>query len=268
MPKRVRKSDYFEIRNPNSSTKSIRNGEGKRGNNSNSNSSRNSTGVRTGDNKGESKTRTKSVINESADYNASENTSKNRNNNRIDGSSSSSSSNNDNAQSFSSVVIMDKINKELLRQILQRPDIKSSDISKSLQVPLSTIQRRRSLLERSSLVKKSYEIDIEKTGLRIADVLIGVERGSSRDIVSSILEDYPENIIEYSYRIGSPQIDASVKVAFKESTDLFKLIQNIKKIENVLSVEWSEIIDAKKNRNVSYVDLIFGDRIDNQNKTF
>ncbi|MDQ2685922.1 MAG: winged helix-turn-helix transcriptional regulator [Thermoproteota archaeon] len=58
------------------------------------------------------------------------------------------------ARSENPVIFLDKINIEILRNIIKNPDIKSSEIAKYLNIPLSTIQRRRSRLESSAILKR------------------------------------------------------------------------------------------------------------------
>ena len=52
------------------------------------------------------------------------------------------------------VIFLDKINLEILRNIVRNPDVKSSETSKKVDIPLSTIQRRRSKIETSAILKK------------------------------------------------------------------------------------------------------------------
>ena len=57
----------------------------------------------------------------------------------------------------SRLFFLDRINIEILRNIIKNHDIKSSEISEKIDIPLSTIQRRRrSRLETSALLKKKF----------------------------------------------------------------------------------------------------------------
>ncbi|MGN6623313.1 MAG: winged helix-turn-helix transcriptional regulator [Candidatus Nitrosocosmicus sp.] len=45
-------------------------------------------------------------------------------------------------------IILDKTNLKIIRELVENPNVKSSEISEKLQIPLSTIQRRRATLEK------------------------------------------------------------------------------------------------------------------------
>lgn len=59
-------------------------------------------------------------------------------------------------------IIFDKINIRILQELLKNHNIKSSEISLRLKVPLSTIQRRRTRIEKSEFLQHKYEIDPKK----------------------------------------------------------------------------------------------------------
>jgi DNA-binding Lrp family transcriptional regulator len=69
----------------------------------------------------------------------------------------------------------------ILNELLVNPDVTSLNISKKLKLPLSTLQKRRTALERSAIIKKSYELDAKQFGWRTADILITVEKGDCVD---------------------------------------------------------------------------------------
>ena len=52
----------------------------------------------------------------------------------------------------------------VLNELLANPNATSTDISRKLKIPLSTVQRRRATLEHSSVIRKSYEIDVIRFG--------------------------------------------------------------------------------------------------------
>jgi DNA-binding Lrp family transcriptional regulator len=151
----------------------------------------------------------------------------------------------------------------ILSEILQDPDLTSQNISKRLKLPLSTVQRRRTALERSSIIRKSYELDAKQLGWRTADILITVEKGDcvqianrllteniGIDITSDISKVFNKNntnpgglrVIESSLRIGDPLVNVVARIIYKTSDELFHIIQEIKKMPNITRVEWSEIV--------------------------
>jgi DNA-binding Lrp family transcriptional regulator len=158
---------------------------------------------------------------------------------------------------------LDKKDFKILNEMLANPDVTSLDISKRLKMPLSTVQRRRTAIERSSIVRKSYELDAKQFGWRTADLLISVEKGDCVDIANRLLTenigigpssdisktiDKADNtspgprVIESSLRIGDPVVNVVARMVYKSSDELFHIIQEIKKMPNIVRVEWSEIV--------------------------
>jgi DNA-binding Lrp family transcriptional regulator len=146
------------------------------------------------------------------------------------------------ARSENPVIFLDKINIEILRNIIKNPDIKSSEIAKYLNIPLSTIQRRRSRLESLAILKKSFVIDFHRLGLRVADLFIKITKGDIETIVSEILKQHSKSILEVTIRLGQPDINLVVRIAYKDNDEIYGIMSTFNTIEHVDSVQWSEII--------------------------
>jgi DNA-binding Lrp family transcriptional regulator len=158
---------------------------------------------------------------------------------------------------------LDKKDLIILNEMLANPDVTSLNISKKLKLPLSAVQRRRTAIERSSIVRKSYELDAKQFGWRTADILITVEKGDCVEIANRLLTENigiglssdiskiinkgdnispGPRVIESSLRIGDPVVNVVARVIYKSSDELFHIIQEIKKMPNIARVEWSEIV--------------------------
>jgi DNA-binding Lrp family transcriptional regulator len=158
---------------------------------------------------------------------------------------------------------LDKKDLIILNEMLANPDVTSLNISKKLKLPLSTVQRRRTAIERSSIVRKSYELDAKQFGWRTVDILITVEKGDCVEIANRLLTENigiglssdiskiinkgdntspGPRVIESSLRIGDPVVNVVARVIYKSSDELFRIIQEIKKMPNIARVEWSEIV--------------------------
>lgn len=146
------------------------------------------------------------------------------------------------ARSENPVIFLDKINIEILRNIIKNLDIKSSEIAKYLNIPLSTIQRRRSRLESSAILKKSFVIDFHRLGLRVPDLFIKITKGDIETIVSEILKQHSKSILEVTIRLGQPDINLVVRIAYKDNDEIYGIMSTFNTIEHVDSVQWSEII--------------------------
>lgn len=139
---------------------------------------------------------------------------------------------------------LDKIDILILSDLLKNADIKSSEISNKLKIPLSTIQRRRARIHQSSMLKRSYEIDYKQFGLRRADLMVTVSKGDCVLIAKEIVKQYGESVLKASITIGDPNTNLVVEVIYYDSDELFDMIHTIKRMEHVEDVRWSEIIKA------------------------
>ena len=140
------------------------------------------------------------------------------------------------------VIFLDKINIEILQSMIRNPDIKSSEIAKYLNIPLSTIQRRRSRLETSAILKKSFVIDFHRLGLRVADLFIKVSKGDIENIVSEIVKQHSKSILEITIRLGQPDINLVVRIAYKDNDEIYEIMRTFNTIKDLDPVQWSEII--------------------------
>ncbi len=150
---------------------------------------------------------------------------------------------------------LDNINLKIIEELLNNGDIKSSEIASKLAIPLSTIQRRRSMLEKYSVLEKTYTLDPKKLGLRISEISINTKKGNSHEVMKEIYKSHRRNIVDMSLRIGNPDTNISFRIVYKNSVFLFNLLEEIKENEMVNGVSWSEYISEKKNDQSSFVDL-------------
>lgn len=150
------------------------------------------------------------------------------------------------AASEKPAIFLDRINIEILRNIIKNPDIKSSEISEKIDIPLSTIQRRRSRIETSAVLKKSFEIDFHKLGLRVADLLIKISKGDIETIVSDIVKQHSKSILEVTVRLGQPDINLVVRIAYKDNDEVYGIMRTFNTIEHIDSIQWSELLKEIK----------------------
>lgn len=150
------------------------------------------------------------------------------------------------AASEKPAIFLDRINIEILRNIIKNPDIKSSEISEKIDIPLSTIQRRRSRIETSAVLKKSFEIDFHKLGLRVADLLIKISKGDIETIVSDIVKQHSKSILEVTVRLGQPDINLVVRITYKDNDEVYGIMRTFNTIEHIDSIQWSELLKEVK----------------------
>jgi DNA-binding Lrp family transcriptional regulator len=151
---------------------------------------------------------------------------------------------------------IDKINLKIIKALMENPNIKSSELSEKLQVPLSTIQRRRAVLEKTDVVKKEYILDLRKFGLRIAEILIDIEKGNHDKLLEDIKVKFNKNIISVSRKIGDPGINIGIKIVYSDSIQLFEVLEELRKNSMVKKFDWFESITEEKAKEISFIDLV------------
>ena len=134
------------------------------------------------------------------------------------------------------------IDKKLLKILLSpNGNVKSSSISKELGLPITTIRRRRKRLE-TEFLKSYYVLDIEKFGWRRVDFFISTKNGKINSVANKLME-----IDEVTYMgksIGEHTIDLRVETIVKDNVILLDLLENIKGMDGVNDVVWSEIVNV------------------------
>jgi Lrp/AsnC family transcriptional regulator len=152
--------------------------------------------------------------------------------------------------------LFDDLNIKIVRELVNNPDISSTDIAAKYGIPLSTIQRRRVKLE-ESVLSKVYNLDVRKLGWRTADLLISVEKGKAEETAQKLLENNKVNVIMASLRIGNPQVDIMADVFYRDSIELHALTEKVKAMPYVKYVEWAEVVKVVGSNSGSILDKVF-----------
>ncbi len=119
--------------------------------------------------------------------------------------------------------------------------ISTHELSQQLDVPVSTIQRRRKRLEEKFLVKH-YSLDPMKFGYRRIDLLIYTEGGTTIDIARELLKR--EEVTSVFRTAGEHTIELLVEVYIKENLVLLDLVEQVKAMKGVRDVIWIEITET------------------------
>ena len=137
--------------------------------------------------------------------------------------------------------LLDSTNIKIISELLRQPDISSLTLSKRLDIPLSTLQRRRARIEKA-ILKKTYTFNYKAFGGRIGDLIVSVDRGKAKEIAQSLLKKYKNNITSSHTRLNSMH-NVSAHVVYKDTEELHNLIESIKAMEYVTGVQWSEMVE-------------------------
>lgn len=135
------------------------------------------------------------------------------------------------------------LDKKLLK-ILLIPNGGSQDskkIATKLQMPVTIITKRRERLE-DLFLKLHYYPEVEKFGWRRVDFFISVMNGKVNSLAKKLSK--VDDVTYVGKSIGQPTIDLRVEAIVKDNVRLLDLLEEIKEMEGVRDVVWSEIINV------------------------
>lgn len=153
------------------------------------------------------------------------------------------------------IPIFSKSDKKIISQLLASfGRVSSLSLSRQLDTPLSTIQRRRVRLEKN-IIDMRYSLNLEKLGWRMATLFISVARGDADLIGRKIIEE--EDMVHSVRRmVGENTIDLMVEVVFKETDEFVLLRDRVKSLEGVRGIFWGEIVSVIGINNNCYQKIV------------
>lgn len=137
--------------------------------------------------------------------------------------------------------IFSDVDKQVLKSlIISNGRISSLTLSRQLDIPLTTVQRRRKRLE-SEFVEMNYVMKLDKIGWRKANLMISTDKGRAKIIGKELMSS--SSITSISRTIGEHTIDLMGEVVFKDNSELLNIIEWIKSTEGVKEVIWTEAVE-------------------------
>jgi DNA-binding Lrp family transcriptional regulator len=138
-------------------------------------------------------------------------------------------------------IVLTEVDKKMLQTLLASSGrVSSLALSRKLEIPLTTIQRRRKRLE-SEFLEVDYSLRLDKLGWRNADLLISTSKGAAASIGKELLSH--NAITRVCRSIGEHTIDLHAQMVFKNNTELLNVIEWIKGLDGVRDVIWTEPVE-------------------------
>lgn len=132
------------------------------------------------------------------------------------------------------------LDKKILKVLLDPIGrISTKALGEKLDIPRTTLQRRRNFLEKHFL-EFNYSLRLNDLGYRRVDFLIYTEGGSNAAIGEKLLER--DEVVYVGSSIGEHTIDLRAEVIIKDNAQLLDLLEEVKGMPRVKDVVWSEIV--------------------------
>jgi DNA-binding Lrp family transcriptional regulator len=112
----------------------------------------------------------------------------------------------------------------------------NKEISQSIKIPLSTVQRRTRRIFEKGIVRNRVEPNYNVLGLSKGLLHVYVNGKDAREVATGLAR--LEGIVEVSLHIGNS--DVVGQIIYKDSNDILQAISEAKKIDGVERVVWSE----------------------------
>jgi DNA-binding Lrp family transcriptional regulator len=139
------------------------------------------------------------------------------------------------------------LDKKILKVLLHPSRrISSHALAAKLGIPRTTIQRRRAYLEKHFL-EFAYSLKLKDLGYRRVDLMIYTGGGSTSAIASKLLER--EEVVYVGKSIGEHTIDLRAEVIIKDNAQLLDMMEEVKAMQSVRDVVWSEIVTIVGQKN-------------------
>jgi DNA-binding Lrp family transcriptional regulator len=142
---------------------------------------------------------------------------------------------------------LSETDRKMLKLLLQSDGkIDSQQLAEELGIPVGTVQRRRKRLEETYLIK-TYSLNPAKFGWRRIDLLIATEGGATMIVGRELLKRSEVTYVARS--IGEHTIDLRVETFVQDNSELLNLLEDVKGMEGIRDVVWSEIVEVIGRKN-------------------
>jgi DNA-binding Lrp family transcriptional regulator len=150
--------------------------------------------------------------------------------------------------------ILSNADKKILKSLIASScNVSSLTLSRDLNIPLSTVQRRRKRLE-ASLIETVYQLKLDKFGWRNATLFVATASTSARTIGAEMMS-WEKEVVAVKRCMGENSADLQIDILFKSNRELCDIIERVKTIEGVTNVSWSESIETL-GRNTSFYERV------------
>jgi DNA-binding Lrp family transcriptional regulator len=148
---------------------------------------------------------------------------------------------------------LDVLDMQIIDELLADATISSTAIASKYNVPLSTVQRRRTTLEALSTVTHEYSLNPINFGFRPVEFWVLVQKGRAEELAQNIFNKF-ENVLNVSIHINAIS-NINVFAYVSDSQQLYDMIESIKSLPFAEDVEFAEIVKVIATRQVNFFKI-------------
>jgi DNA-binding Lrp family transcriptional regulator len=139
------------------------------------------------------------------------------------------------------VPVFSRSDKKILQQLVASSGrVSTLSLSRQLDIPMSTIQRRRVRLEKN-VVDMNYSLRLKSLGWRTGTLMVSASDGKA-DLLGSQILEIEDNVVSVTRIVGENSMDLMVEVVFKKTEELLALIDHIKSLGGEKKMFWGESV--------------------------
>ena len=146
---------------------------------------------------------------------------------------------------------LDDLDLKIVNELLDDSETSSTKIANKYDKPLSTIQRRRTRLERTILLK-DYAIDVKYANWRSGEIFVRIQGGKTAEIANEVFERYKNNVTMISTTMNNVG-NLIIHIYFRTSPQMFSIIEDIRRMEDVDEVLYAEHIEVLGERKPRFI---------------
>lgn len=150
-------------------------------------------------------------------------------------------------------VVLSAVDRKILKALLECGGNPSSlQLSRELDIPLTTVQRRRKRLE-EEFISESYSLRYEKFGKRHITFIVSLGVGDRYEVTKEILVLEKVSALTSTFGDGA---DLKVEAILDSNQEFIEISEKIKSISGIQKISWFESIEVlgrKKETDLSII---------------
>lgn len=137
-------------------------------------------------------------------------------------------------------ILLDELDVRIVNELLVNANASSSTLARKFRKPLSTIQRRRTKLERTVIIKE-YRLNSINGKWRSGEFFAKIANGKTLSVAKQIFDKY-SNLTMVTTTVNNVG-NLVAHIYFRDSSEMFRILEDLKSMPDILSVEYAEQVE-------------------------